>query len=100
VPTVYRIRHLPSGLYFCPSRSIKVRLEGDSPILQSIGRYIKSNLSDKGKVYVRRPSIKQIGDHYYTHHGVNHVDDLDRGILGRYRLLPVDPDEWAIEEFI
>ncbi len=94
--TVYRIRHKPTGMYFCPSREIKVKLEGDST-WRANGRYIKSNLSKTGKAYVRRPTIKQIGGYYYTHVDVTHVDDLDHGVTGEYRMLRVVPEEWEIE---
>lgn len=81
--TVYRIRHKPTGMYFCPSREIKIKLEGDS-IWRANGRYIKSNLSKDGKAYVRRPTVKQIGSYYYTH-------------VGEYRMLRVVPEEWEVE---
>jgi hypothetical protein len=98
MPTIYRIKHIPSGLYFCPSRSIKVKLDGEIGIYQKMGRYIKSNLSPTGKTYVRRPSITQIGRHYYTHHGVASVLDLDHDIVGDCKMLEVVAQEWMIEE--
>lgn len=98
MPAVYRIKHIPTGMYFCPSRTIKVRLPDDSTIYQKIGRRIKSNLSKDGKTYTRRPSLKQIGSNYYTHDGISSVKDLDHGIVGEYRMLPVIENEWTIEE--
>ena len=46
---------------------------------------------------MRRPTIKQIGGYYYTHVGVSHVDDLNHGVTGEYRMLRVVPEEWEIE---
>jgi len=56
---VYRIRHIPSGLYYCPARHVKVPN-------QEYG-WIKSNLSKTGKLYPRKPSLKHIGRLYYNH---------------------------------
>jgi hypothetical protein len=98
MPTVYRIKHLPSGMYFCHSRNVRVKLSDDSSVYELIPRYIKSNLSKDGKAYTRRPSLKQIGTHYYTHHLVNSAKDLDHGIIGEYKMLEVVLDEWIIEE--
>ena len=95
---MYRILHVPTGMYFCPSRTIKVRLPDDSTIYQKIGRQIKSNLSKEGKVYTQKPSLKQIGSHYYTHDGISSVTDLTNDIVGEYRMLPVIENEWTIEE--
>jgi hypothetical protein len=95
MPSVYRIRHIPSGLYFCPSREIRVRLEGDSSVFAT-GRYIKSNLSKTGKTYLRTPTLRFLGDCYYTHL-IRHVSELDQGI-GNRCLRPVVESEWVIEE--
>ena len=95
---MYRIKHTPSGMYFCPSRSIRAKLTDDSPVYAQIPRYIKSNLSKDGKIYTKQPSLTQIGTHYYTHHQVISARDLDHGIIGEYKMLAVIPEEWVIEE--
>ena len=95
MPTVYRMRHVPTGLYFCPSREVKVRLS-DGSIYQQNGVYIKSNLSKTGKTYIKRPSLKNVGTHYYTHLIIS-ARQLSNG-LGNYAMLPVLQDEWMIEE--
>ena len=95
MPTVYRMRHVPTGLYFCPSREVKVKLS-DGSIYQQNGVYIKSNLSKTGKTYLKRPSIKQIGSHFYTHL-ITSVKQLNQGV-GNYCLLPVLESEWVVEE--
>lgn len=47
---VYRMCHLPSGLFFCPSREIKVKAKDINGQERQI--YVKSNLSKKGKIYL------------------------------------------------
>ena len=94
MPQVWRIRHIPSGLYYCPSRSIKVRLEGDSSVFPT-GRYIKSNLSATGKTYLKKPNLRFLGDCYYTHL-ISSVNELNQGV-GNYCLRPVIEAEWSIE---
>ena len=54
----YRIKHKPTGLYYCPARSIKCTMSEF---------FVKSNLSAKGKVYLGKPSLKHIGNCIYTH---------------------------------
>lgn len=73
---LYRIKHLPTGLYFIPSRLIKIKTGYDSY------DYQKSNLSKTGKVYTRKPSLAYLGDVFY----------------GAGNLLPVNPSEWSIEQ--
>ena len=90
--TVYRIKHLITGLYFCPSRLIKAKLT-DRATGKIVNCRIKSNLSKNGKTYLRKPTIKQIGSQYYTHL-ITSVGHLSR----RDCLLPVIPTEWDIEE--
>lgn len=93
---LYRIRHVPSGLYFCPSREIKIRLPDGSPYQQA-GFYIKSNLSKTGKAYVKKPTLKYVGSNYYTHL-ITSVKQLNNRSYGAYCLLPVLPHEWQIEQ--
>lgn len=93
--TLYRILHVPTGMYFCPSREVRVKLP-DGNVYQQAGCYVKSNLSKTGKVYVQKPSLKYVGSNYYTHlitsvkqlncHGVNAC------------MLPVLESEWQIEQ--
>lgn len=91
----YRIKHLPTGMYFCPSREVKIKLVDDYPYYEKSGRYIKSNLSTTGKAYVKKPTLKQIGSHYYTH--LIHSTKQLNGI-GNCCMLPVIEVEWVIEE--
>lgn len=94
--TVYRILHTPSGLYFCPSREVKVRL-ADENVYGTGGRYVKSNLSKQGKTYLKRPSLTYVGSGYYTHL-IQSVKEL--GMRNHSCLKPFIPDEWVIEEVI
>jgi hypothetical protein len=95
--TLYRIKHTPSGMYFCPSREVKIKL-ADGSIYQQNGFYVKSNLSKNGKIYVRWPRLGQIGSSYYTHL-ITSVKQLNQGI-GNYTLNPVLESEWQIEQIV
>jgi len=68
----YRIRHIPTGLFFAPSRLVKA----------PDGEYEKSNFSKKGKAYMRRPSLNYLGEKVY--------------VWGQ--LVPVILTDWSIEE--
>lgn len=98
MPTVYRIKHIPTGLYFCPSRKIKVKLS-DVPswsISSGAHVYVKSNLSKTGKSYLRKPSVKSmVGTRYYTHliTSYSQLGTYNKGLL-----LPVLDHEWMVEE--
>lgn len=95
MPTVYRIRHVPTGMYFCPSREIRVKLS-DMPSYYGGGvLYVKSNLSKAGKTYLKRPTIRQIGKYYYTHL-ISSFKEIHRS--NNYCMLPVLENEWVIEE--
>jgi hypothetical protein len=84
----YRIKHKETGLYYCPARSVQNLGDKDykSP---NYRRYVKSNLSKKGKIYHREnPTMNNIPGSYYTH-------------LHKYstnQILRFDPDDWEIEE--
>lgn len=62
--TTYRMKHIPTGLYYCPARKIQVKFKLGESLVNS---YPKSNLSKKGKVYLGVPSIKWISDMFYDH---------------------------------
>jgi len=55
---MWRIRHKPTGLYYCPCYQIHVR---------GAGSKTKTNLSVEGKRYVSKPTLKKMGDEIYTH---------------------------------
>lgn len=84
----YRIRHKPTGLYFCPSREIKCKL----------GNYVKSNLSARGKIYHSKPSLKWLDKGgIYSHIHIKEVEGYT-GTRGKNVLLPFFEFEWEIEE--
>lgn len=91
---IYRLLHVPTGLYFCPSREVKVKLQDDVS-WQADGRYVKSNLSVKGKAYTKKPSMKFLGSSYYTHL-ITSVKELN-GYAQKSCLKPVVLSEWQIE---
>ena len=95
MPTVYRILHKPTGLYFCPSRNVKVKLLDGVPWQGQYGMNIKSNLSKTGKAYIKRPSLTYIGGGYYTHL-ITSVRELDGNQQGC--LKPFLEHEWEIQE--
>lgn len=94
---VYRIKHLPTGLYYCPSREIRLKSVKYS-------YYVKSNLSKKGKFYPKKPTLKWLGHTCYTHvqwdysFGVREVDPVEERSRRRDFVFKVIPEEWEIEE--
>lgn len=94
----YRLKHLPSGLYFCPSRDMKVFLhKDDAPTKETV--YVKSNLSAKGKIYPKKPTVKWLGDVYYNHLIPVTKDDLYlRPGLNKGCICQTIEAEWQIEE--
>lgn len=82
-------------MYFCPSREVKIKLPDLPSYYGGAGLSVKSNLSKTGKTYLKRPSIKQIGQNYYTHL-FSSASDMDPGT--HYCLRVVVPEEWVVEE--
>jgi hypothetical protein len=69
----WRLKHIPTGLYFKPSKHRS-----------------KSNLSVKGKVYTVKPTIKWAGRQYH------HPDDVPKH--GDCPTRPVIETEWIAEK--
>lgn len=88
----YRILHKPTGLFYCPSREIKVSIDDEHG--NPIERRVKSNLSKTGKAYARKPSLKHIGSTIYTHL-VTRTDQLNNR---KYCVVPVIDEQWEIQE--
>lgn len=57
----WKIKHLPTGLFFCPSRRISIRFRDGSEM------YVKSNLSKTGKTYIKQPTLKHLSAGIYNH---------------------------------
>lgn len=91
---LYKIKHVPTGLYFCPSRKLKVLLTTLTNH-REITLMVKSNLSKTGKVYAKKPSIKLIGSKIYTHY-VSSENELRNGC----KVITVSPTDWIIEEIV
>ena len=86
----YRLKHLPSGLYFCPSRKIQLKINGK--------RYwVKSNLAKKGKVYSFTPSFGWLKYGFYNHLQFDSMT-VDIWSQPKSKLSPFISSEWIIEE--
>lgn len=79
-------------MYFCPSREILFNINGKR-------KYMKSNLSKKGKIYNRMPSLDWCKSIYapdadnkdsYREYGI--------GCAPRSRLIKTREEDWGIEE--
>lgn len=81
---VYRIKHLPTGLFFVPSRLIQVD-----------GKYAKSNLSKRGKLYTHKPTLRYLDDTYYDH---TKPPVVWNPVFPERFLYPVVLSEWVVEE--
>lgn len=92
-PKLYRLKHVPTGMYFCPSREIKVKIP-DGNDYQKSGVYVKSNLSVKGKIYQSRPTLMWVKPCYYTHL-ITSVQQLNShgGCM-----IPYAEGHWIVEE--
>lgn len=91
---VYRLKHIPTGLYFCPSRELTVRnSEGKAS-------WVKSNLSEDGKVYTRKPSFKYLGEWIYDHTEITWGSPYDYGGYTRANpsRLEIVESDWIVEE--
>lgn len=71
----YKIKHLPTGLYFRPSRYRN-----------------NSNLSKKGKVYQQKPNLAWLKYGYY------HPDDVKNSYSRPRHTRPYIESEWEIVE--
>lgn len=89
--TAYRMKHVPSGLYYCPSRDVRAKVEGAAASYQL---NVKTNLSKRGKVYLSRPTFKWIGDSFYDHRIPRRVTDTRYG----GKTSPFIPSDWIVEE--
>lgn len=82
---IWKILHKPSGLWFCPSRTIKVH-----------DVYVKSNLSKTGKVYTKRPSLNYLGGGVYSH--LIPQNQIQNFSVWNSFFQPLIPSEWEIVE--
>lgn len=92
----YRMKHLPTGLYLCPCREVKIKLDNGST------GFVKTNLSKTGKLYATRPTVKWLGESYYNHDLLRrHMNTIGASSVyttTRSKVFPVIADEWKIEE--
>lgn len=88
---VYRMKHIPTGLYFCNARDISVK-KGAYP------NKVKSQLSEKGKVFSHKPNFRYLGGSVCTHTEVKwEKDHWDRD-TPHSTYIPFVESEWIIEE--
>ena len=97
---MFRLKHIPSGFYFCPVREVKIHW-----IRPEDGRedykFVKTNLSKNGKVYHKRPSFNYIGKEFYNHLHTQHKAATAYQISYHWLNVSVTPyieSEWEIEE--
>ncbi len=80
----YKLRHIPSGLFFKPSAA----------------QWKKSNLSETGKTYDRKPSLAFAGGYFYTGQQVLSNQKNVFGIdMMEDEQVVVKPEEWEIVVF-
>lgn len=84
---VYKIRHTPSGLYFKPSRHTYLE---------------KTNLSEKGKIYTSKPTLKFLGKRI----NINtlqansiYYESVNKRRERRQHYLNIVEEEWEIVKF-
>jgi hypothetical protein len=97
----YRIKHLPTGLYYHPSSEVQIKIGAKT-------HRTKTNLGKKGKIYPMLPTLKWISNSYYNH--VQRVSDKMLELLESstgdvsfdyrdgWKTYPFVESEWLIEE--
>jgi hypothetical protein len=58
--TLYRVRHIPSGLFYRACREASIKFGSHQ-------RYVKSNLTKNPKIYHSKPSIGMLSGTFYNH---------------------------------
>lgn len=92
----WRLKHIPSGMYYCPSRSVLSTSVVDKEGKPSKLRYwVKSNLSKKGKAYLSKPTLKWLQHGFYDPRVciVAH-----RYMTNRHNVAPLVESDWLLEE--
>lgn len=87
----YRMKHIPTGLYYCRSRKVRYKL-GKNPACERV----KSNLSKEGKIYTKKPTFAWIGGNFYSH--LHEISDDQYGRVHKNPLVKFVESEWEIEE--
>jgi len=91
---VYRIKHIPTGLYFRPSRKIYVKHE-----CYEWSWPTRSNLSKVGKVYAQKPSPgRYMKDGFWNHTNLRIVEGAWNRKHPEATKESYNPSDWAIEE--
>jgi hypothetical protein len=95
----YRLKHIPTGLYYRPSSERDIQVGGKR-------QRVKSNLSKNGKIYPQKPSLKWIKYGFYNHVQLESdklIDFLADGKVSfeyreKHKLYPYVETDWEIEE--
>lgn len=94
----YRLKHIPSGLYYTPSRDVVVR-SPQTACPAGVPWRIKSNLSKTGKLYLteaKAGAAKNNGSFY--DHTRCMWEDVEGREVARTARRPMFADEWIVEE--
>ena len=94
---MFRMKHIPTGLYYCPSREV----QAPDPTGVCEGRRrpeVKSNLSKIGKIYGRRPTLKYIGTPGFSSHIGSVIKNNGGWITAEPSHHVFVESDWIIEE--
>jgi len=61
----YRFKHIPTGMYWCPSRTLRKKIKPKEG--ETVWLMVKTNLSKKGKIYADLPSWRWLKYGIYNH---------------------------------
>ncbi|KKL83507.1 hypothetical protein LCGC14_1974040 [marine sediment metagenome] len=95
---IWRIKHVPTGFYYCPVRRINSKCKNQCGIGHT--QLVRSNLSKTGKIYARRPSLKKLHLGHCSHLTNYPVDSS--GVFSHIATIAVIPfsnTDWTIEEW-
>lgn len=101
----YRMKHVPTGLYYKPSGWARCKIYGK----KFWGEHYRTNLSKKGKIYPAMPTFAWIGRSFYNHLMASQIDMQQLGPnaepnfnrrLSTSKAFPFVQSEWIIEEVV
>ena len=89
----YKIKHLPSGLFFTPVQPRQIRINGENRY-----RVVQTNLGESGMIYTRRPNLaRMIGAGFYSHL-VTDLSQLDPDCRNSFFIEDFDACQWQVLE--
>lgn len=89
---IYKLLHKPTGLYYRPVRSIKVKVPHEDK-----REYVKSNLCKKGKIHTIKPNLD------WCEWIADHTQVVEKNNPWGYKhfvskTIKTSPDDWEIIE--